>query len=111
LLEEDGRALPHDQVRAAFPDLATFVDAGVAEARRAAEDQLAILRARAREELVSERDLALERLARALHHQGLPDAAVTAQLALQRTYATTLERALEKVTLQLDSVCGFVVDR
>jgi len=111
VLEEDGRALPPDQVRAAFPDLATFVDAGVAEARRAAEDQLATLRARAREELVAERDLTLERLARALHHQGLPDAAVTAQLGLERAYATTLERALEKVTLSVDSVCGFVVDR
>ena len=28
MLEEDGRALPPDQLRAAFPDLATFVDAG-----------------------------------------------------------------------------------
>jgi hypothetical protein len=36
---------------------------------------------------------------------------VTAQLSLERAYATTLERALEKVTLQLDSVCGFVIDR
>jgi ATP-dependent helicase HepA len=111
VLEEDGRALPHDQVRAAFPDLATFVDAGVAEARRAGEDKLSILRARARETLVAERDLTLERMARALHHQGVPETAVKAQLALERAYAATLERALEKVTLQLDSVCGFVIDR
>ena len=111
VLEEDGRALPHDQVRAAFPDLATFVDTGVAEARRAAEDQLSTLRAAAREALVAERDLTLERLGRALHHQGLPDAVVKAQLVLERSYATTLERALEKVRLELDSVCAFVVDR
>ncbi len=110
VLEEDGRALPHDQVRAAFPDLATFVDAGVAEARRAAEDQLSTLRARAREALVAERDLTLERLARALAHQGVPKAAVAAQLAMERAYATSLEQTLQKVTLQLDSVCGFVVD-
>jgi ATP-dependent helicase HepA len=111
VLEEDGRALPHEQVRAAFPDLSTFVDTGVAEARRAAEDELSTLRAAAREALVAERDLTLERLGRALHHQGLPDAVVKAQLALERSYATTLERALEKVTLELDSVCAFVVDR
>ncbi len=111
LLEEDGRALPLDQVRAAFPDLAAFVDKGVAEARRAAEDELSTLRAAAREALVAERDLTLERLGRSLHHQGLPDSVVKAQLALERSYATTLELALEKVTLQLDSVCAFVVDR
>jgi ATP-dependent helicase HepA len=110
-LEEDGRALPHDQVRAAFPDLSTFVDTGVAEARRAAEDELATLRARAREALVAERDLTLERMARSLHHQGVSEAAVKAQLSLERAYATNLERALEKVTLQLDSVCAFVIDR
>ena len=46
VLEEDGRALPHDQVRAAFPDLATFVDTGVAEARRAAEDELVLAEGR-----------------------------------------------------------------
>ena len=57
MLEEDGRALPPDQLRAAFPDLATFVDAGVTEARRLALDQLSSLRAKAREELVAERDL------------------------------------------------------
>jgi ATP-dependent helicase HepA len=111
VLEDEGRALPLDQVRAAFPDLASFVDAGVAEARRAAEDQLATLRAQAREALVAERDLGLERLSRALHHQGLGDEAIAAQLSLERGYAATLERTLEKVTLQLDSVCGFVVDR
>jgi ATP-dependent helicase HepA len=111
VLEDEGRALPHDQVRAAFPDLASFVDLGVAEARRAAEDQLATLRARAREALVAERDLGLERLSRALHHQGLGDEAVAAQLSLEKSHAATLERTLEKVTLQLDSVCGFVVDR
>jgi ATP-dependent helicase HepA len=111
VLEEDGRALPHEQLRAAFPDLASFVDTGVAAARQVAEDELSALRARAREALVAERDLTLERLRRALHHQGLPDAAVTAQLGLERAYANTLEAALEKVTLQLDSVCGFVIDR
>ncbi len=110
VLEEEGRGLPADQVRAAFPDLATFVDAGVAEARRAAEDQLATLRARAREALIAERDLTLERLGRALHHQGVAEKTVAAQLALERAYATTLEQTLQRVTLQLDSVCGFVVD-
>ena len=111
VLEDEGRAIPHDQVRAAFPELGSFLDAGVGEARRAAEDQLAILRARAREALVAERDLTLERLRRALRHQGLGTEAVAAQLALEREHAATLERTLEKVSLALDSVCGFVVDR
>ncbi len=111
VLEEEGRALPHEQVRAAFPDLATFVDAGVAEARRAAEDQLSILRARAWKSLLAERDLTLERLSRALQHQGVPEKTVAAQLALERAYADTLQETLQKVTLQLDSVCGFVIDR
>jgi ATP-dependent helicase HepA len=111
LVEEEGRAVPRDQVRAAFPDLEKFVDAGVAEARREAEDQLSKLRAEARQALVNERDVTRERLARALQHQGLSDEAVAAQIAAERSHAATLERTLEKVTLQLDSVCGFVIDR
>gem|GEM_PF-5641786 len=47
----------------------------------------------------------------AMQHQGVPEKTVAAQLALERAYATTLEETLQKVTLQLDSVCGFVIDR
>ncbi|HZW88945.1 MAG TPA: helicase-related protein [Myxococcaceae bacterium] len=108
---EEGKSLQGDQIRAAFPDLAGFVDPAVAEATRAANGQLRTMQAEARKRLDAERDRALIRLERALRHQGLPAAAIRAQLEAERAYHRTLVEALAGLTLQLDSVCAFVLAR
>ncbi|HEY3586919.1 MAG TPA: helicase, partial [Myxococcaceae bacterium] len=111
LAREEGKSLQGDQIRAAFPDLASFVDPGVAEATRAANTQLKAMQAEARTKLDSERDRALGRLERALRHQGLPPTAIQAQLEQERAHHRTLVEALEGLELQLDSVCAFVLAR
>src|SRR5215470_2999333 len=111
LAREEGRALQGDQIRSAFPDLAAFVTPAVAEATRTAEAQLGSLQAEARKKLDEERDRVLARMKRALRHQGLPAAALRAQLETERAYHRTLVEALDGLTLQLDSVCAFVLAR
>ncbi len=111
LAREEGRSLQGDQIRAAFPDLAAFVDPAIAEATRAATGQLRSLRAEARRKLDDERDRVLERLDRALRHQGLAPAAIQAQLDEERAHHRRLAEALDGLQLQLDSVCAFVLTR
>jgi ATP-dependent helicase HepA len=111
LAREEGKSLQGDQIRAAFPDLAAFVDPAVAEATRAAGAQLREMQAGARRKLDQERDQVLVRMERALRHQGLAPAAIAAQLAEERAYHARLLEALEGLTLQLDSVCAFVLAR
>jgi len=111
LAREEGRSLQGDQIRAAFPDLAAFVDPAVAEAMRAASAQLERLQAEARKKLDDERDRVLARMERALRHQGLAPAAIQAQLDAERAYHRTLAEALHGLRLQLDSVCAFVLAR
>ena len=111
LAREEGRSLQGDQIRAAFPDLARFVDPGIAEAMRAANEQLGQMQEEARRKLDAERDRTLIRLERALRHQGLAASAVQAQLEEERAYHRTLVEALDGLRLQLDSVCAFVLAR
>jgi ATP-dependent helicase HepA len=111
LAREEGRSLQGDQIRAAFPDLATFVDPAMVEAMRAASDQLKVMQEEARTKLDAERDRALTRLERALRHQGLPPAAIQGQLDAERAHHAALAEALAGLRLQLDSVCAFVVAR
>jgi ATP-dependent helicase HepA len=111
LAREEGRTLQGDQVRAAFPDLGRFVDPAMAEATAAASAELRAMQGAARTKLEEERDRTLVRLERALRHQGLPRAAIQAQLDEERAYHRTLIEALEGLRLQLDSVCAFVLAR
>jgi hypothetical protein len=111
LAREEGRALQGDQIRAAFPDLAAFVDPAMAEATRSATAELRSLQTEARKKLDEERDRVLARMERALRHQGLGAAAIETQLEEQRAYHRTLAEALEGLGLQLDSVCAFVLAR
>jgi ATP-dependent helicase HepA len=111
LAREEGRSLQGDQVRAAFPDLATFVDPAMVEAMRAVSAQLRTLQTEALRKLEAERDRALIRLERALRHQGLPAAAVREQLEAERAHHAALAEALAGLRLQLDSVCAFVIAR
>jgi ATP-dependent helicase HepA len=111
LAREEGRSLQGDQIRAAFPDLATFVDPAMVEAMRSASDQLKAMQVEARGKLDAERDRALTRLERALRHQGLAPAAMKEQLDAERAHHAALAEALAGLRLQLDSVCAFVVAR
>ena len=111
LAEEEGKSLQGDLLRAAFPDLAAFVDPGIREAMRAAGQQLQGLQARAAKALEVEKSRALQRLERALKYQGLDAAAIAEQLAAERRHHDKLTEALAGLTLQLDSVCGFVLAR
>ena len=111
LAREEGRSLQGDQIRAAFPDLATFVDPAMVEAMRAASDQLKDMQVEARTKLDAERDRALTRLERALRHQRLPPAAIGEQLDAERAHHDALAEALAGLRLQLDSVCAFVIAR
>ncbi len=111
LAREEGRSLQGDQIRAAFPDLAAFVGPGIAEAMRAASAELQTLQEGARKKLDAERDRVLARLERALQHQGLPPEAIEAQLQQERGHHRALAGALDGLTLQMDSVCAFVLAR
>ena len=111
LADEEGKSLQGDQLRAAFPDLAQFVDPGIREAMRAAGGQLQALQARAAKTLAAEKTRALQRLERALTYQGLDAAAIAQQLEAERRHHDQLTEALAGLTLQLDSVCGFVLAR
>ncbi|HEY1417162.1 MAG TPA: helicase-related protein, partial [Myxococcaceae bacterium] len=111
LAREEGRSLQGDQIRAAFPDLSTFVDPAMVEAMRAASDELKEMQVEARRKLDAERDRALTRLERALRHQDLPPSAIREQLEAERAHHAALAEALAGLRLQLDSVCAFVVAR
>jgi ATP-dependent helicase HepA len=111
LAREEGRSLQGDQIRAAFADLATFVDPAMVEAMRAASDQLKDMQVEAQTKLDAERDRALTRLERALRHQHLPPAAIREQLDAERAHHAALAEALAGLRLQLDSVCAFVIAR
>src|SRR5262249_1370546 len=109
--EEEGKSLQGDQVRAAFPDLAAFIDPGIREAMRAAGGPLQTLQARAAKARAAHKVRAIQRLERALTYQGLDAAAIADQLAAERSHHDKLTEALGGLTLQLDSVCGFVLAR
>jgi len=78
---------------------------------RAAGGQLQALQARAAKTLAAEKTRALQRLERALTYQGLDAAAIAQQLEAERRHHDQLTEALAGLTLQLDSVCGFVLAR
>jgi ATP-dependent helicase HepA len=108
---EEGRSLVGDSIRAAFHDLASFVDPAIQEAMRTASVELERMQGRARAALTAERDRVLERAEHALRHQGLKPSAIASQLAAERAHYDGLEKALAGLTLQLDSVCAFVLAR
>ncbi|MCI0570104.1 MAG: SNF2-related protein [Myxococcaceae bacterium] len=110
-LEVEGQALKGDQVRAAFPGVADFVDPAVAVATKAAEAELATLASGARRAIEIERDSALARMRLALGHQGLPAEEVARQVAEEERHYAELLGALAGVRVVLDSACGFVINR
>lgn len=110
-LEKAGEPLKGDVLRSAFPTLSAFVDPAAVVATRGAEEALAVLAARAAEGIVKEREATLGRLARALKHQGVPDAEARAQLDAEKAHYGRLLEALQKVKVVLDSACVFAFER
>jgi ATP-dependent helicase HepA len=111
LLDHPGRALKGSELGLAFPQLASFVEVGVAEATRVAEADLASLRERAREAVEDERDQTLLRIRHSLEHQGVPAGPIEQVLARELAFYDALEVALDGTRLVLDSACAFVVNR
>jgi ATP-dependent helicase HepA len=111
LWRTEGRGLKGAELGAAFPELASFVDVGVAEATRAAEEELAELKGRALEALEDERDEALVRIRLSLQHQGVPASLIDRALASELGFYDALAAALDGTRLALDSACAFVINR
>jgi ATP-dependent helicase HepA len=110
-LEGDGRSLKGDEIHAAFPGLAEFVDPAVAVGTQAAVAEMGRMAGRAGEAILQKCEQVLERIQLSLAHQGLPESKIEAQLAAERSHYEQLLGALQKLTVVLDSACGFVINR
>lgn len=110
-LEAEGQALKGDEVRAAFPTLAAFIDPAVAEATRAARRELERRAEEARERIEAERELTLQRLERSLTHQGISPELIRTKLEEERAHHASLLEALGGMKVELDSVCAFAINR
>ncbi|MBX5480821.1 MAG: DEAD/DEAH box helicase family protein [Myxococcaceae bacterium] len=110
-LERTGQTLKGDQVRAAFPDWARFVDPAVALATKEAEAQLAAVAAKAKKALETERDATIARLRLSLGHQGLGQKAIDAQVKAEEAHYARLLGALAGLKVVPDAVAGFVINR
>ncbi|HEY8211247.1 MAG TPA: helicase-related protein [Myxococcaceae bacterium] len=111
VLEDEGRSLKGDEIRAAFPELAGFVDPAIAEATRAAEVEMRALAEAARASIAAERDGAVRRMRLSLQHQGLAEAAIAQQLKAEEAHYQALLDALSGLKIALDSACAFVINR
>ena len=110
-LETEGRSLKGDEIRAAFPELPQFLDAAVAAGTADAERQMRALQQKARKDIEEEREAALRRMRLSLAHQGLPKEQLEAQLQTEGAHYAALLDALSGLRVELDSVCGFVLNR
>ncbi len=111
LREVDGRSLKGNEVGAAFPELASFVDDAARAAHAAAQAQLTKMKAAAQELIEDERDLSMLRIKLSLEHQGVPEAKIEQVLTAELAHADALLKALAGTTVQLDSACAFVINR
>lgn len=111
LLDEDGRSLKGDEIRAAFPGLSEFVPQAAAAALAAAQGQVREQQKVARKAIEAERDAALSRLSFALAHQGLSPGQREAQLSAERGHYESLLEAISGLRVALDSACAFIINR
>jgi ATP-dependent helicase HepA len=110
-LEKPGRSLRGDEIRAAFPGFAAFVDRAMPVAIEAAEAEMHHLAERARRAIREERDGALDRMRLSLAHQGFTPEAVDAQLQAEAAHYEGLLVALNGLKVVPDSAAGFVLNR
>jgi len=111
LKDTDGRSLKGDEIRAAFPALAQFLEPAIAAATAAAKKELDARISKAKKAIEAERDLRLKRLKLALSHQGVPAAQITKHVEAERGHSDALLEALTGVGVTLDSACAFVINR
>jgi ATP-dependent helicase HepA len=111
ILENDGRPLRGDEVRAAFPGFETFVGPAAKLATQSAREEMKRVAQRARSAIEAERDQTLARLKLSLRHQGLAPETVEAEAARERSHYASLLKTLDGLSVSLDSVAGFVVNR
>lgn len=110
-LEKPGRSLRGDEIRAAFPGFASFVDRAMPLATEAAEAEMQHLADRARRAIREERDRTLDRMRLSLAHQGFAPGAVDAQLQAEAAHYEGLLMALNGLRVVPDSAAGFVLNR
>lgn len=108
LLEEEGRPLIGEKLRAAFPSLGELVEPALAAGTRAAEAELKRRAETARRAIEAERELCLERMRLSLLHQGVEAEALERQLEEERLHYQKLLLALNGLRVVLDSACAFV---
>lgn len=107
----DGRSLKGSEVAAAYPELPRFVDPAMQVAFAAAKKKLATIRKHAQQAIEDERDLSLIRIKLSLEHQGVPEAKLEQVLADELGHYDRLLAALAGTSVQLDSACGFIINR
>ena len=110
-LRRESRALFGDEARAAFAGLPTFVDPAAAAATAAAQLKATETARRARAAIDEERAAAQHRLVLSLKHQGVLAKEIAEHQSLLDNYFADLFSAVEGLTLTLDSLCGFVINR
>ena len=80
-------------------------------AKHAAEQSLQQRAQKAHRALDEEEERVLERLALSLTHQGASEQQVKEQVAQEKKHYGALRQALTGLRVELDSACGFVVNR
>jgi hypothetical protein len=110
-LDKPGRTLKGDEIRQVFPDFASFVEPAARVAQQAAEQALQQRAQKAQKAIEEEKALVLERLVLSLTHQGFTFAQVEEQRTAEERHYAALSQALQGLRVELDSACGFVVNR
>jgi hypothetical protein len=110
-LRRESRALIGEEARAAFAGLPPFVDAAAAAATAAAQLQASEAAGRARAAIDEERAAAQRRLVLSLKHQGVHSKGIAEQQSALDNYYADLFAAVEGLSVTLDSLCGFVINR
>ena len=108
-LESTGRGLKGAQLEAAFPGFDRFLEPGLDAAWESAAAVAMKRVAEAKKALAAEREETVARLALALPHRGLDDAAVRLRLDEERRWYDRLESTLDELSIDLDAISGFVI--
>lgn len=111
LRDVEGRSLKGNELAAAFPELAGFLDEAQRVALAAAKVELEQLKETARELIEDERDLSMLRIKLSLQHQGVPAQKIEQVLREELAFSDELLDALDGTRVELDSACAFVINR
>ncbi len=110
-LRIEGRPLVGDEARAAFAGLPDFVDPAAAAATAAAQLLASEAARRARAAIEEERVAAQRRLVLSLKHQGIQRKEIAEHQSALDNYYADLFAAVKGLSVTLDSLCGFLINR